>query len=320
MIGLVVAGRLPSNRLLRRYCLSDPEVLLALAAEASGPSAAVDDLCERFSLALDDLRMGGVYKRTNRGRLIRTEEMLRRHIAPEHAKDLVFLDVGASDGITTIEALRALRQAFGEQVRGYAADLNIWLLRYRWGPLVEYRAADGEPIMVRLGPFGLRLARQRHGLELRRGDVLVGLYLRCRWLRRRLRFDDRISLVNPLAQGEPALAVLEFDCLRRDQGLRQRISAIRASNVLNLNYFRPAQISGAVGHFHAYLRSGGCLVISQNGDGVRGEAENGSVWIKAEKGFCRVDDFGRGSEVASLVDAWRPAEPGDAPRVSAGVQ
>jgi hypothetical protein len=305
VIQLVLIGTLPSNPLLRRHCLADPEVLLELAADACRPGVAIDDLSERFSGVLHDLRMGGVWKRTDRRRLPQTEQMLRAHVLPEVGGDLIFLDVGASDGITTVEALRALRKAFGERVLAYAADVNLWLLRYRAGPVTEYRAVDGEPVMVRLGPFGLRLARQRYGLAHRGGDPMAGLYLLCARLRNMMRLDGRISLLNPLTRREPGLFSLEFDCLRQDPRLLKRVTAIRASNVLNLNYFTAEQVCAAVGHLHAYLRDGGCLLVSRNG-GARGEAERGSVWIRESSGFRRVDDFGGGSEVASLVDGWRP--------------
>jgi hypothetical protein len=254
-------------------------------------------------MILDDLRMGGAWKRTCRERLKRTEEMLCAYIAPELRRDLVFLDIGASDGVTTVEAVRALRQAFGKDVEAYLADLNLWLLRYRRGPVVEYRAKNGEPIMVRLGPFGVRLAKPRRGTPPT-GNPLVKFYLRRQRFRDAMGLDRPISLSNPLSRGEPGLKTIEFDCLRREESLVGRISAIRASNTLNLGYFEPRQIRQAIGHCHTYLREGGCLVVSQNGDGPLGATENGSVWIKEAERFRRVEDFGWGSEVRAIVDAW----------------
>jgi hypothetical protein len=306
MIQLVLGGAYPANPRLKRYCLRDPDVLEEIASRAGELGAAGSGLSERFSLVLHDLRMGGTWKQTEPGRLVRTHAMLCAHIKPEFARDLLFLDVGASDAVTTAEALRALRRAFGDDVQAYAADLNLWLLRYRVGPLVEYRAIDGEPIMARLGPIGIRLARQRRTLADDGSNALASFYLRRKRLRRAMLADGRISLVNPAARGEPGLSFLELDCLREEPRLRDRVTAIRASNVLNPGYFTPAQIEIAIGHFHAYLRAGGCLLISRNeGDG--GKAENGSVWLKEGDGFRRVEDFGNGCEIAGLVDGWRRA-------------
>ena len=305
MIQLIVSGRLPLNPLLKRHCLCDPDVLLELAQEASLAMCPVAELADRFSLILHDLRMAGAWKRTNRCRLKRTEAMLCAHISPRFRQDLVLLDVGASDGITTVEAARALRRVFDHNIQAYVADIHLWLLRYRRGPVVEYRASSGEPIMLRVGPFGVRLARSRRGSGETNTDPLACLYLRCERFRSQMMLDRSISLVNPLSRNEPGLMLLEFDCLRRDQSLVSRVSAVRASNVLNRGYFDQEQIHQAVGHLHAYLRDGGCLVISRNADEPTGETENGSVWIKEPDRFRWVEDFGSGSEVKAVVDEWR---------------
>ena len=119
MIQFVVPGALPTFPALRSRCLANPDALLKVMRE-TGESACPDgDPSDRFSLILHDLRMAGVWKRTNRGRLKRTEEMLCAHIAPGLRHEFNLLDVGASDGITTVEALRALRQNFGGQPHAF---------------------------------------------------------------------------------------------------------------------------------------------------------------------------------------------------------
>jgi hypothetical protein len=247
--------------------------------------------------------MGGAWKRTNRGRLKRTEEMLCAHIPPELRPGFTFLDLGASDGITTVEAVRALRLAFGGEVRAYLADRNVWLFRYRRGPIIEYRAADGEPIMVRLGRVGVRLAKHRREAHPE-GSALARQYLKLSRFRNSMRPDARISLVNPVSRSEPGIAILELDCLVCNHCLRGRVSAVRASNILNLGYFDPPQIRQAIGHLHTYLQERGCFVVSRNDDQPDGEAENGSVWQKRGRRFQWLEDFGSGSEIKSVVDGW----------------
>lgn len=308
MFQFVVPGPLPSHKLLKRHCLADPDALMKLAEQAKRSGSPIEDLCDRFSRALDDLRMGGAWKRTMRGRLKTTEAMLCSHI-PEHLRrDVTFLDIGASDGVTTIEAVHTLRRTFGGNIRAYLADLNICLLRFRRGPVVEYRAANGEPIMVRIGRLGLRLADPRRENAGGTTSPLVRLYLQRQRFRSAMQLDKTISLVSPLTLFEPGISAIEFDCLRRAHHFEGSISAIRASNVLNFGYFSSPQIRNAISHFHVYLRAGGCLVISQNDDSSRGERENGSVWSKEGKRFRWIEDFGNGSDARSLVDAWSNAE------------
>jgi hypothetical protein len=305
MMQLVVSTPLPATNRLRQRCLLDPEVLLSLETEFRSSKVDIDELSDRFSLILNDLRMAGAWKRTKRQRLKQAEEMLCAHVPPPLRENLLFLDIGASDGITTVEALRRMKQVFGDTARAYAADLNLWLLRYRRGPVVEYRASNGEPIMVRIGRLGLRLSKSRRGSAAPDYNPLVDLYLRLRNFRCSMSSDAKIPLVNPISRHEPGLTVIELDCLKREPDLVNRMSAVRASNVLNSGYFFPAQIHEAVGHLHAYLRDGGCLVISRNVDTAAGESENGSVWIKEPDRFRLVQNFGSGSEVKEIVDDWR---------------
>jgi hypothetical protein len=307
VIQIVVSAGLPRWWPLRSRCLANPDALLAIG-ESAGHASPAEELSDRFSLVLHDLRVGGTWKRTNRGRLKRTEEMLSQHTPAELKQGFTLLDVGASDGTTTVEVVRALRQAFAGDIHAVLADRDIGLSRYRHGPVVEYRATDGEPIMVRLGPFGVRLAKQRRDAEPQ-SNALARRYLQCHRFRRSMRLDARISLVNPVAHREPGITILQFDCLIRNETLADSISAIRASNVLNLGYFNPSQIHTATGHFHSYLKNGGCLVVSSNAGQPEGETENGSVWRKDDQRFRWIEDFGIGSEIKSLIDGWSLCRP-----------
>ena len=118
-----------------------------------------------FSATLSEMRIGGAWKRTHSGRLRATEDALCRFLIGRSGQRLTMLDLGASDGITTLEAFRLLRDRLGSDIRIYLADKNLSLLRFHRWSVVEYRARDGEPILVRIGRLGLRLAKQRRGLE-----------------------------------------------------------------------------------------------------------------------------------------------------------
>jgi len=287
--------------------LIDPEFLEELAHRAAElPGNDCDLIRDLFSAALREMRIGGAWKRTHSGRLRATEDALCRFFAGRSGQPLTLLDLGASDGITTLEALRALRYRLGSDIRVYLADKNLSLLRYRRWAVVEYRAQDGEPILARIGPLGLRLAKQRRGVE-EAGDPIANLYLRLKAFRSRLRPRGRILLINPLVRCEPAVTPIEMDCLERDARLVDRVNAVRASNLLNCAYFTPDQVRTAVGHAYAYLREGGCLIISRNDDTKEREVERGSLWSKGPSGFERREDFGGGAESRDLVDQWRPA-------------
>jgi hypothetical protein len=297
---LQLIARSSAEGLLRGWeCLADPDELLDIArrASAEGDSSQEASYAERFSRILHDIQMGGVWKRTNGGRLKESERMLCAHMDVPQDGPLLLLDIGASDGITTLELLQSIRRARRVDAKIVLADLNLRLDRYRRGPLVEYRAANGEPIMARIGRLGIRLARRRHGGR----DPLSRQYLALTRLRRTMRIDVRISLVNPLVAQEAAISAREMNCLERYDDLVGRFAAVRASNVLNLEYFGANEIHRALDHIFAYLREGGCLVVSRNMDQPQGEVENGSVWKKTQAGFRWIQDFGAGSEIKDIV-------------------
>jgi len=122
-----------------------------------------------------------------------------------------------------------------------------------------------------------------------------------------MRLDTCIQLVHPLIRNEPAITAMEFDCLVCEATLVDRFLAVRASNVLNRDYFTTPQLHAAVGNIHLYLRDGGCLLVSRNHDEPGGETENGSIWRKTGSRFVHLADFGAGSEIKEMVDGWTPS-------------
>jgi hypothetical protein len=303
MLQLVTSPQLTVKDDLGKHRLADPDLLQTIA-ERCDLGEASDALSNQFSRVLHDIRMAGAWKRTDRGRLRQTEEMIGRHLAGRFRDKTELLDLGASDGITSLDALRSLQNRIGGEVRVVLADINLWLLRYRRGPVVEYRASNGEPVMVRVGRLGLRLSGSRRRLNERQ-DPLARAYLGLLGFRRSMRFDARLSLVNPIVRSEKCIEIMELDCLIRDEALVGRFSAVRASNVLNLGYFTPPQVMQVVGHIHAYLQDGGCLIVSRNRDQEKGrEIEDGSIWLRNGAGFSWVADFGAGSEIRFVVEGW----------------
>lgn len=301
MLQLVANRPLPPSQ--RRGRLTDPDLLIAIAERirrgGPGNEAGVDD----FSLVLSDLRMGGTWKQTNRGRLRAAEQKICEYLSPRTGTPTTILDLGASEGLTTLELTAALRRKIDDPIRVLLADLNLWLLRYRRGPICEYRATNGEPIMVKLGPVGLRLARRRHE-QAQQPDPFVALYLSLDGFRRAMRPDGKIHLVHPMVERDPAISVIELDCLARNDTLFESLDAVRASNVLNPGYFTLPQMNNAVANVHSWIVEGGCLVVSRNVGAASGDVENGSVWRKSGSRFKRIADFGSGSEIGGVVDDW----------------
>lgn len=278
---------------------ADPEVLAALAGQVMpNTGAEINALSDKFSAVAQLLRMNGVCKMTWRGRLKETERVLCRFLGDTKHDTVSFLDLGASDGVTTLEAVEALQRSLQTKIDGWLVDLNLRLYRYRYLGLTEYRSSAGEPILARVGSLGLKLDS---GYE----HVLTKRYLtRLGFLRSRLRSDGEILLVNPLTASDPRITVRSGNCLVSEPDFIDRFDAIRASNLLIPFYFAEDQIRGAIANLYRYLREDGVLVLSRNEPRGYGEIEIGSIWRKESQRFRRLEDFGGGAEVGALVDGF----------------
>lgn len=291
------------NRLTKWLGHADPECLVTLGADypAVSDEAGRARLESEFSCVLDDLCVGTSWKRTMPGRLRRSETVLCRLLGATRSHGpLQILDVGASDGVTTLDLLRALARMGIANARICMSDLTLALHRYRAGAVVEYRSSRGEPVLMRIGRLGLRLPRSPRRFDLP-STLLARLYLKFGMLRRRLRPCGELPLVNPATRSQSGLETVQLDILSRNHGFAARFDAIRASNVLNAENFAPAQILHALEHLRFYLREGGYLLVSRSTIGPDGEVERGTLWQKRGGGLALVEDFAGGSEIGDLV-------------------
>lgn len=303
MFRYVCAGALPFDRLWR-LCYPSIDRLIELADfDFSGYKGDLDKISKEFSAILRHVHIGGVWKRTGHNRLSKATLCLAEIIKKKQFQKLRFLDVGASDGITTLEASAYLANALGVKIDAYLADQNLWIQRLKRGWIVEYKATNGEPILVRCGPVAMLLSLPK-GIATPLKNWIVGQYLKLENFRSKMRTTASVALVNPRVLIEKNISLIEMDIFTFDNKLVNSMDVIRTSNVLNLNYFTPATIENAVGIIHSYLSDKGYFLASRNSDEKQGEVEHGSIWRKHKKGFVHIVDFGGGSEIKNIVNEF----------------
>jgi hypothetical protein len=298
----------------------DPGVLTRLKDQYhNAENADAAAILEKFSLALHGIRMGGTWKHTNAGRLGETEgailaNLLHAHSDHDgHASELRWLDLGASDGTTTLEAVERFSKETGRPIAAVLADLNLWIDATRRWLGFEYRAADGEPILRTFGRRGLRLSRGRKGSNDQNLLTRLYFFLFNPGQEPATNADHRIWLINPRVQEDPRIEPVQMNALEEQPRFRDQFHAIRASNVLNVQYFDETQLMHAVSILHGYLKDKGLLVVSRNVGDYPKEVEKGTLWRKSNAGFERIVTFGGGSEIQDVVDRWKPTPKGANP-------
>jgi hypothetical protein len=289
---------IPTDRSWQRWLtLPDPETLLR--PNVSSDQQRGVGANERFSQIVSTIWIDGINKRTRTNRLQSSLNAIRRHWRPaKQQRSLSFLDLGASDGINTSEAAHFLRCEYQLPVRAVALDKYLTLHRHDGSWLREYRAANGDPVLLRCGRIGLRLGRR---LALWPAEALRRFYLRRSRFRSSMARSLSIPLVHPQALIDSDLKFFEGDAFARKADFIAAFDIVRASNFLNLGYFSAEEITRAVRLFHEYLRPQGLLIVSRNVMGAHGEAEQGTLWRRTRQGFDIIGDFGGGSEIQSLV-------------------
>lgn len=296
----------PALKWHRFFCHSNIDYLVRLNTlmVTCENADTLNDLQTRFSNILNDIQIGTTWKRTEANRLIKTEEAIVEFISHINiAEALQILDIGASDGSTTLHLFKAVQSKCRHKVKVFLGDKHLAVTPFSRRYIVEYRYVTEEPIMLRVGRLSLRLY-QSSGKVSRWFNFIVKWYLSCHNFRRKMISQPAIPLISNVITRETSIVLIEMDILQWNKGLANKFDIVRVSNLLNINCFNPQQLRAAISYIHSYLREGGILVISRN-IGLPGqEIEHGSVWMGSNDGFVHVKDFGNGSEVKEYADQF----------------
>lgn len=245
--------RLPLKLNVRGWPVTAPKVLPVCA----DPRDLLDDSADgtKFSNAVSTLKFGPTFKTTSSGRFPRTVEKLAqlRFETPP-----VVLDVGASDGSTSLDVIGAV--AFR---RYYCTDLNHECRVMRDGAWTYFYSADGEPLLAASSCWVVygdtESALPFFGAAARR--VLARAP--------QLEADaQRIALVNPALRQlrDSRVTVQRYSVL--DTWTGEPADLVLAANLLNRGYFSDESLVRIVGNLRKALSptNGGWLVLVDNRD------------------------------------------------------
>ena len=261
-------------------------------------------LSDEFYKILTDLKVDGVWKKTQNYRLNIADEKLLETLKSMPNKQLDFLDVGCSDAITTVNFVMQAKSKLSVLVKPVMMDKNFSIVRQRKLGIKFYRTKYGKPFFIQLGWVGLMLEESccREAIIFNPIVHMLNRLIKKHMPLQSVNRSDLINLISPVARGISNSVFFEGDVLHNQKSFIDSFDVIRASNILNLGYFSKEQLLMAISHLKVYLRESGLLLISRNTNAGGNETEHGTIWKKHGKQLVAVTDFGCGSEIRHIVE------------------
>lgn len=262
-----------------------------------------------FSAILRHLRIGNFWKYTKPHRLIEADRQLSTVLRDNKFKKIDLLDVGASDGITTLDLVNYLTSKYDISANNYLVDRYLFIKRLERNHIVEYVTSDGQPIMVRIGPLAFMLRQSEFFAKYLPNlntllNKLMRNYLNLTSYRSKMKLTAMIPLINPAVLRANNISLHEMDITDFDASLINSFDVIRASNIITKVYFSDNLINQVIDIFHHYLREGGFLLISRNMVCRNDDVEIGSIWCKSGKRFVHIADLTEPSEIMDIVNQY----------------
>lgn len=221
-----------------------------------------------FSRAMNLFRAGAAFKTTASARSPLTDAALLARARPGE----LIVETGVSDGAS---ALSLLEKAGEAEV--LLTDLQASFQYSRGLFWTVFYGTEGDFISIKLPLFYLCTG-------LKSGP--------------RVRDGHEVSLLNPLiSHNYPGVRLAAFDIFRGV--LPRRAALIKCANVLNLNYFTPAEIRHGVENLAANLDETGALFISQNNH----KYKDGEAYVVLQRNGTRLELAGEvnGHELLPLL-------------------
>jgi len=260
-----------------KYGVPDPRKIFSPAAET-------------FSKALTSFNFSGVFKTTQGGRHKLTQSFVKEQIPAGNLPAI--LDIGASDGSTSLDFIKLLGGAFKKY---YVTDYNIsctWIEYKGYHFFFDHKnecflAASGKFVFY---PANKKLFNFLFGKKL---EAIAGLP------KKELLLVNR-ELQQLQQQSNGRIQIRLHDVFQ--PWPLEKTNIVVAGNLLNRAYFTDGQIRTALGNCNQALEEGGLLVIIRNKLNENGtEEERSGIYRKSGSRFIKIHEINGGVEINDLV-------------------
>ncbi len=272
-----------------RNCL--PAFLHGLLPSISDPRPILHqpDLSQtEFSKCVSSVRVGGTWKTTQKFRHNTSDDLI---INWANSKSQI-LDVGASDGVTSLDLIKKLGMKFDRYIVT-DAYLTVFVMSCSDGTYF-YDGLSNDAFMKVTDTF-VGYADDKDALF---PFGLIARIFLCQAPTFEVGKAKEISLCQPelIAQSkvDPRLRVKEWNILTPWAG--EMVDMIKVANVLNKHYFSNDKIKMAARNLYRALQPNGKLVIVENRD-----KEKISVFQKETNKFKLIRSENSGSEIEYLI-------------------
>ena len=258
---------------LRRGC-PDPRGLLDENASA-----------QEITEIIAKIKIGGVFKTTSPNRYPKTTRLLAN---TEFAAPPVILDVGASDGSTSLSTMEALRFT-----RYYVTDRHIEAYVCPTGKGAFFCDVEYNPFMYAnrfliiyndtnkaIWPMAIIVRKLFSGFEVPKGDSLRTLNLMNPTLLSRVGTDVRLQ---------------KYDIF--EPWRFEKVDLVIAANILNRGYFPDVRLKAALQNLRDAMKDSGRLAVIEN----RSTTEQSNIFLLQNGRFVVEHEVGRGSDIKTLV-------------------
>jgi hypothetical protein len=258
--------------------LSSPDPGFLLQPDPSAP-------VEAFSSVVSLFLLNGTYKSTSPGRHRDSDRLLLDRLA---GSTPVVLDVGASDGSTSLDLIRALGDSFAKY---YVTDRAVSVHVAAADGRAYFYDAGGACVLVRTPSWVLYPTASGAGWD----PLLRALH----------------GGVPPFVPGLPEISLVQpalLERARRDSRVEIRAhdvfdpwrgatpDVVKVANLLNPAYFADDRIRAAIRTLGSALAVGGLLLVIDNRD-----VEQASLFERTAAGFRLVARVRGGTDVEALV-------------------
>jgi SAM-dependent methyltransferase len=241
-----------------------------------------------FSMAVTALGSGTTWKTTKSNRHPRTDELIRRACK---GRSNVLLDIGVSDGITSLELIEKLNGAYE---RYYVTDVSFHTHVIQHKGKVYFFDAERRCTLA---------ASKRYLVYASLEGALFPFNMLARHvLSAAPAYNDetasRLPLANPgiraLAEKDPRIIIQDYSIFDPWQGRSPDI--IKVANVLNRDYFSEQMLRKALMNLRECLKPGGMLFVTDNR-----RLEQISVFAKTGNRLEVCERVNGGCSVASMA-------------------